>query len=310
MVMPSSWQSLGEALRHLDAHALLDVVQDLLVAGFVADEEKTQAVVLQNLQGLARHVGLGVARPGDAELAELAGDRLGARQIVGEGVVVEEEFLRLRKGRQAIADLVDDVADAARPVAVAADRLRPQAEGAARFAAAPGVERDVGVLEIADEVVLHRQVALVDRRHEGQAVHVVHDRPILVVHDDAAGVAIRQALDAGPIAAFGDLLDGEVELVAGHEIDRRRLGQAGVRLHGDLGADQAGLEAGMGGLQGLDHPHVGRERGRRGVQHGEVVVARLGHHRVEADAVRRRVDQLRALDEGGRLRQPGRIPER
>ena len=36
---------LGEALRHVDQHALLDVVQDLLVAGLVADHEQPAAVV-------------------------------------------------------------------------------------------------------------------------------------------------------------------------------------------------------------------------------------------------------------------------
>ena len=158
MVMPSSWQSLVKRSRDVDPHALLDVVQDLLVAGLVADQQQAQAVVAHDLQRLARHVGLGVARPGDAELAELARDRLGARQVVGEGVVVEEEFLHLRErllAPSAISSI--DVADAARAVAVAADRLRPQAEGAARFAAAAGVERDVGVLQIADEVVLDRR---------------------------------------------------------------------------------------------------------------------------------------------------------
>ncbi len=34
---------LGEALGHVDQHALLDVVQDLLVAGFVADHEQPAA---------------------------------------------------------------------------------------------------------------------------------------------------------------------------------------------------------------------------------------------------------------------------
>ena len=73
-------------------------------------------------------------------------------------------------------DLLDHMADAARAVAMAADGLRPQAEGAARFAAAAGIERDVGVLQIADEVILDPQVALVDRRDERQLVHVLEDR--------------------------------------------------------------------------------------------------------------------------------------
>ena len=127
---------LGELLGHVDQHALLDVVQDLLVAGLVADDEQPQPLSRQHLQRLARHVGLGVAGPGDAELADLLRDGLGARQVVGEGVVVEEELLDLREGLLRPVHLVDDVADAARAIAVPADGLRPQAERAARFAAA------------------------------------------------------------------------------------------------------------------------------------------------------------------------------
>ena len=70
---------LGEAARHVDPHALLDVVQDLLIAGLVADQQQAQAIVLHHLQRLARHIGLGVARPGDAELAQLPRERLDAR---------------------------------------------------------------------------------------------------------------------------------------------------------------------------------------------------------------------------------------
>ena len=172
---------LGEALGDVDQHALLDVVQDLLVAGLVADEQQAQAVVAHDLERLARHIGLGVARPGDAELAQLLGDRLGARRVVGEGVVVEEELLHLRERRFGPAYLVDHVADAARAIAMPADRLRPQAEGAARFAAAAGVERDVGVLEIADEVILDLEVALVDLAHERERIHVLEDGAFLVV---------------------------------------------------------------------------------------------------------------------------------
>ena len=109
---------------------------------FVADEQQPQAVVAQHLERLARHIGLGIAGPGDAELAQLPGDGLGARQVVGEGIVVEEELLHLREGLLRPGDLLDDMADAARAIAMPAHGLRPQAEGAARFAAAPGVERE------------------------------------------------------------------------------------------------------------------------------------------------------------------------
>ena len=153
---------LGEAPRHVDAHAFSDIVQNLLIAALVSDQQQAQPVVAHDLERVARHIGLGVAGPDNAELAELARDRLAARAIVGKGVVVEEEFLDLRERRFRPADLVDDMADAARAVAMTADRLRPQAEGAARFAAAAGIERNVGMPEIADEVILDGQVALVD----------------------------------------------------------------------------------------------------------------------------------------------------
>ena len=110
-------------------------------------------------------------------LPRRARDRLGPRQVVGEGVVVEEELLHLREEPLRQRHLLGHVPDAPRPVALAADGLRPEAEGALGAAAAPGVERDVRVLEVADGVVLDRQVALVDVRDERQEIHVLEDGP-------------------------------------------------------------------------------------------------------------------------------------
>jgi hypothetical protein len=135
-------------LATCDPHALLDVVEDLLVAALIADQQKPEAVITKHLERGARHIGLGVAGPGDAELAELARDRLGARQVVGERVVVEEELLDLRKRLFRPLHFLDDMADGTGAVPMPADRLRPKAEGAARFAAPPGVKRHVGVLEV------------------------------------------------------------------------------------------------------------------------------------------------------------------
>jgi hypothetical protein len=55
-------------VRDVDPHALLDVVKDLLITGFVPDEEKPQPVILHDLQGCTRDVGLGIARPDDPKL--------------------------------------------------------------------------------------------------------------------------------------------------------------------------------------------------------------------------------------------------
>src|SRR4051794_13317535 len=126
---------LREAPRDVDAHPLFDVVEDLLVAGLIADEQQPQSIVAQYLQCRARHIGLGVAGPSHAELAELAGDRLGARPVVGKGVVVEKELLHLGETALREADFVDDVSDAAYSIAMTADGLRPKAKGAFRPAA-------------------------------------------------------------------------------------------------------------------------------------------------------------------------------
>src|SRR6202142_2981181 len=126
---------LGEPLGDIDPHALLDVVEDLLVAALIADQQEPQAIIAEHFERGARHIGLGVAGPGDAELAELSRDRLGARQVIGECVVVEEELLDLRKRRLRPFYLVDDMADGTRAVPMAADGLRPKAERAPRLAA-------------------------------------------------------------------------------------------------------------------------------------------------------------------------------
>ncbi len=166
------------------------------------------------------------------------------------------------------------------------------------------------MLQIADEVLLHLQVALVDRGDPRQVVHLLQDRTIRIVGDRALGVAPAEARDLRPGDVVGDVLDGEVELVAGDEVHDRRLDQAAVRLHRDLGADQAGLEVRVDRLQRLNGLHVRLERRHRGVDHHQVEV--LGHGRDvrQALAVRRGVDELGLLHQGGRLGQPGRVPER
>src|SRR5690349_20493193 len=78
----------GEPPRHVEPHPLLHVVQDRLVARLLADQQEAEPVVLEDLERRVGHIGLGVHRPGDAEAPEAARDRLGARQVVGEGVVV------------------------------------------------------------------------------------------------------------------------------------------------------------------------------------------------------------------------------
>ena len=71
-----------------------------------------------------------------------------------------------------------------------ADGLRPKAECAARFAAAAGINGNVGVLQIADEVVFDVEITFVDRRNERQEVHVFQCRPLVVMDDHAVTIMV------------------------------------------------------------------------------------------------------------------------
>ncbi len=191
-----------------------------------------------------------------------------------------------------------------------ADRLRPQAEGAARFAAATRVERDIRVLEIATEIILDVEIALVHGRHERELIHVLENRPLGIVHDDAVGVAVGEAGDLAEVSSLGDLLDGVVELVPRHEVDRWRGFETLLGLDCHLGADEADLEIRIERLHRLCRLHIAQEGWRGGVQHEELVLPCIGGDIGEAQPMRRSVDQFRVRNEGGRLREPGRVPER
>ena len=61
----------------------------------------------------------------------------------------------------------------------------------------------------------------------------------------------------GEIAPLGDLLDGEIELVTRHEVDRSGRFQAYVGLDRDLRPDHADLQTGIARLERLGRLDVG-----------------------------------------------------
>ncbi len=273
------------------------------------DEQQTQAVVLHDFQRPAWNIGLGVARPGDSELAQLLRQRLHTRQIVGEGVIVEEEFLHLRERVFRPFHLCDDIFDRAHAITMPSHRLRPQAESAARFAAPSRVERDVGMQQIAAVIVLDGEIALVDRRHPGKSIHVLENFAVFVVNDDALAVAVGKPFDVAPGPAVGDFLDGEVEFVAGDEVHCRCGDEALLGLDCDLGSDEPDSDIRIDRLDHLGRLQVRFEGRGGGVHHHELTAAQLGGDVLEFQAVRRCIDQLRALHQSRRLREPGRVPE-
>src|SRR5207245_9372992 len=87
--------------------------------------------------------------------------RLDTRQVVGERGIVEEEFFHIRESVLRPFHLTDDIFNRAHAITMPTHGLRPQTESAARFATASRVERDVGMQQIAAEIILDGEIALV-----------------------------------------------------------------------------------------------------------------------------------------------------
>ena len=204
------------------------------------------------------------------------------------------------------------MADAAGAVAMAAHGLRPQAEGAARLAAASGIDRDIGMLEIADEIVLDLQVALVDRRDEGQRVHVLEDRP----RPRCGGWRRRRRASDSPtmsvqILAVGDFLDGEIEFIAGDEIERRaRLSGCRRRSTATLAPIRPTLSFGLAALSASMHFTSEAKDGAEVCRTDQIEILGLRDDLGELVLCGGASISLAVLDQRGGLGQPGRIPER
>ncbi len=180
----------GEFLGALDGDAFLDALEDLGVARLVADHEAAQAAVLEVLEGVVGDIGPAAGRPGHADLLQALGDLPRPRHVGGEGVVVEEVLLALREELGGVGNLARDVVGAADPVAMAADGLGPEAENALGGTAASGIDRDVGLLKVANGVLFDLQVALIDVHDPRQGVEVLDQCPLRVVMQLPGAVAV------------------------------------------------------------------------------------------------------------------------
>ena len=84
---------LGELARTFDGGALLDVLQDLRIARFIAHDQQAAACFLHRLQRLVVGGDARGAGPRHVQRLQLVAEFNGARLLNVEGVVVEEEFL-------------------------------------------------------------------------------------------------------------------------------------------------------------------------------------------------------------------------
>ena len=217
---PSFLQLAVKRSRHVDGRALLDVLEDLLIARFVADDQQPAAGLLHRLQGVVIGGDARGAGPGEVQRLQLGAKLDGARFLVVERVVVEEDFLDLRERFERVAHLIRHVVGRTQPPAMAGVRLRPQAESAHRRAAARGVERNERIQQERDVVAGDVQIALVDLRHPGQLVQIFDHAAFRIV-DDAAVLAEADAGQFFERLALGEIGNLIIELAAHHEIDGR-----------------------------------------------------------------------------------------
>ena len=191
---------------------------------------------------------------------------------------------------------------------MSAQRLRPQAEGALRRAAARRVERDVRIQQERHVVPRDVEIALVNVGDVRQRVEILNLRRIGIVND----LAIFQERNAGNLLerlALGVVDDRVVEFLAANEIDRRAIAQRLLRQHADVRPDKRNLDFGIRLLDRLGNADIAGKSGRRGEEHEEFVVLGDLNRLFRRNVMRRRIQQPRPLQHSGRISQPYRIPE-
>ena len=142
MTKPELVAVLGELAGALDGGALLDVLQDLLIARLVADDEQAAAGFLHGLQRLVIGGDARGAGPGQPERLQLCAQLDGARLLDVEGVVVEEKFFHVGPEFLGLRHLGGHGVGGTLAPRMSAQSLRPQAERTLRRASARGVQRD------------------------------------------------------------------------------------------------------------------------------------------------------------------------
>jgi hypothetical protein len=219
---------LDEVAGALDGGTLLDVLKDLRIAGLEADDEQAAAGILHGFQRVTIRRYAGRAAPGDAERLELFAKLDGADLLDVEGVVIEEELLDVREVIPGPLHLGRYIVRRALAPRVAGERLRPQAEGALRWAAAGGVERDVRVQQERHVVPRHVHIALVDLGRPGHRVQVFDLRAIRIVLDHAVRIFVADAEDFMERFAVGKLDYGVVELATADKVEDFALVESAV----------------------------------------------------------------------------------
>src|SRR5262249_32715032 len=93
----------------------------------------------------------------------------------GKGVIVKEDLPQVREEYLRPPDFSDDIGNAACAPGMAADGLRPQAEGAQCRATARGIKRDVWMQQKRDIILRDIEVTLVDLGSKWQCIEILEE---------------------------------------------------------------------------------------------------------------------------------------
>ena len=276
---------------------------------FEADEKQAQAVVAQLLERVVIHMGAGVAAPRHVEPLHVLADLDGAGLVDGERVVVEHILAHfVAPDGFRLVQFPPHAFRAFGAVLMAADGLRPQAEGAFGRAAAPRVPRHIGMQQIPDEILGDVQMLGIRGQHGGHQIPIRNQLAVFGALNDPVVVAIRQARDRTPLAALGQFLAGVVELVTAHEINDLVFAQSLFGQDGDMRPDEAHFHVRVLLFEAAGAGHVVCQGRRTRVHDDEFVVFGDFEDVGVGLVVRGRVYEFAARHERGGLGQPRREP--
>src|SRR5882762_10030479 len=302
---------LHEGASHLNGRALFDVLEDLRIAGFKAHDEEPCAGIGHAFEGFVVAVNAGRGGPAEFQWLEFAAQFEDAVLANIESIVVEENFLHLRKMFDGLLHFASHVVRRTHAPGVPGNGLRPHTESAERGAAAGGIERDERMEQKWDVVVFDLEVALVNVGGKWKGVQLggVQLRALRVVYDPAV-LAIADAENLAERLAVRVFDDGVVELAAGHKLDVFAGIQCFVGLDVPMGADKSDLEAGIPFLNLADQLDVALESDCGGEQHQEFVIFADFNGLLPIHLGRAGVQKAASGDHARRIGQPNGIPIR
>ena len=151
------------------------------------------------------------------------------------------------------------------------------------------------MFQVADEIIFDDEITFVDIDDRREVIHVHDEWPLAVPHGGAVFL-IRDPAHFRQWFAFGDFLDGVIELTPGDKIERARGEYAALRIDRDVRADHADHELRVSSFHCLGDFHIVAERGRTRVQHGQFEIASSSRYIVNPETTGWGIDQATAFD--------------